>query len=121
MGAGDVARRTLEREGWAVTEATNGQEALARVADRSPDVILLDLMMPVMDGFEFLRELRDHEEWRSIPVVVLTAKELTAADRLQLQGSVESIVQKGANSREELVARIRAVAAERSRQTVRSS
>jgi CheY-like chemotaxis protein len=84
-------------------EAENGEMALARVADQRPDLILLDLMMPVMDGFQFASELRKHPEWQNIPVVVVTAKELTADDRLQLNGYVEKIVQKGAFGRDELL------------------
>jgi CheY-like chemotaxis protein len=59
-----------------------------------PDVIILDLMMPEMDGFEFLEEVRSKAEWRDIPVVVVTAKDLTDADRIRLNGGVERIIQK---------------------------
>jgi signal transduction histidine kinase/CheY-like chemotaxis protein len=95
--------RTLQKDGLEVVEAENGEMALARVADQRPDLILLDLMMPVMDGFQFASELRKHPEWQNIPVVVVTAKELTADDRLQLNGYVEKIVQKGAFGRDELL------------------
>ncbi len=66
-------------------------------------MILLDLMMPEMDGFQFVDELRRHEEWKLIPVVVVTAKDLTADDRERLSGRVGSILQKGAYSREDLL------------------
>jgi CheY-like chemotaxis protein len=72
-----------------------------------PELILLDLMMPEMDGFQFLEEVRKHEAWRSIPVIVITAKTLTAEDRQRLNGSVEKILQKGAYSREELIREVR--------------
>ena len=62
--------------------------------------------MPVMDGFQFMVELRQDESWRRIPVVVLTAKELTEEDRRQLSGDVEVIMQKGAYSQEQLLERV---------------
>ena len=68
-----------------------------------PGVILLDLMMPEMDGFQFVDELRQHPEWKSIPVVVVTAKDLTTEDRERLSGQVGLILQKGAYSREDLL------------------
>jgi signal transduction histidine kinase/CheY-like chemotaxis protein len=93
----ELLRRVLERQGWVVDEASNGQEALDRVADLRPALILLDLMMPEMDGFEFVSELRGHQnqDWRTIPIVVVTAKELSSEDRSRLNGSVEKILQKG--------------------------
>ena len=103
----ELMRRMLEKEGWTVVQARNGHEGLARVAENQPALILLDLMMPEMNGFEFLAELRQREEWRSIPVVVVTAKELTADERTRLQGQVEKLVQKGAYSRDELLAEVR--------------
>jgi PAS domain S-box-containing protein len=102
-----MMRRTLEKEGWMVAEAENGRAALRRVVEHRPEVILLDLMMPEMDGFEFVSELQKHEEWRSIPVVVVTAKDITVEDRLRLNGYVEKILQKGAYSRGELLAEVR--------------
>ena len=99
--------RILRNEGWAVAEAENGLVALARVAEQRPDLILLDLMMPQMDGFAFVEEFRQVEAYRSIPIIVLTAKELTADDHRRLNGHVKSIVQKGARSREELVREMR--------------
>ncbi|MBI2191489.1 MAG: ammonium transporter [Planctomycetes bacterium] len=94
--------RLLEREGWMATVAENGQVGLECVARQKPELILLDLMMPVMDGFTFVHELRKREEWRDIPVIVVTAKDLTQEDKLQLQGYVEKILHKGAYSVEEL-------------------
>jgi hypothetical protein len=70
-------------------------------------------MMPEMDGFEFLQALRQREEWRAIPVVVLTAKDLTAEDRRRLNGSVARIVQKGASSRDDLLREVRDLVAAR--------
>ncbi|MEZ0218148.1 MAG: response regulator, partial [Rariglobus sp.] len=97
----------LEREGWKVAQADNGRTGLDAIAAQRPALILLDLMMPVMDGFEFLRELRNREDGRDIPVVVVTAKELTPEEHNLLRACVENIVQKGAVSHEDLLADIR--------------
>jgi signal transduction histidine kinase/CheY-like chemotaxis protein len=105
--AREILERTLEKEGWAVTAAENGRIALQRVAEQRPALILLDLMMPEMDGFQVVEALREREAWRSIPIVVVTAKDLTAEDHLRLNGYVERILQKGAYSREALLAEIR--------------
>jgi len=103
----EMLRRALEKEGWAVSEAEHGRAALARIAERRPALILLDLMVPEMDGFQFVEEWRQHEAWRSIPIIVITAKDLTAEDCLRLNGYVEQILQKGAYSREALLAEVR--------------
>ncbi len=87
-------RLTLEPAGWEVTEAENGQIGLAHLAEARPDVIILDLMMPEMDGFEFLEKIRHRPEWPDIPVVVVTSKDLTMEDRNRLNGGVERIIQK---------------------------
>jgi CheY-like chemotaxis protein len=86
----------LSREGWAIDEAANGRVGLERVRRARPDAIVLDLMMPEMDGFEFLAELRRHPEWRRIPVLVVTAMDLTEEDRRRLNGGVARVVQKNA-------------------------
>ena len=87
-------RQALEPIGWKVTEAENGEIAVEALAAGRPDVIILDLMMPKMDGFEFLDELRSQPDWRDVPVVVITAKDLTEEDRNRLNGGVERIIQK---------------------------
>jgi CheY-like chemotaxis protein len=87
-------RLALELDGWKVAEAGDGRVALMRLAEARPDVIVLDLMMPEMDGFEFLDEVRQREEWRDIPVLVVTAKDVTIEDRERLDGCVERILQK---------------------------
>ncbi len=106
----ELVRRTLEADGWSVAEAENGRVALQRVAERMPSLILLDLMMPEMDGFEFVAELRKKPEWTGIPVVVVTAKDVTDEDRARLDGQVKRIVQKGGLSREDLAREIRRLA-----------
>jgi adenylate cyclase len=87
-------RQALEPIGWKVTEAENGQAAVESLTATRPDVIILDLMMPKMDGFEFLDELRGQPDRQDIPVVVITAKDLTDEDRNRLNGGVERIIQK---------------------------
>ncbi len=95
--------RMLEKGGWLVDEAENGLIGLQRIAEHRPVLILLDLMMPVMDGFEFVRELRRASNEPPPPIVVITAKELTEDDRLRLNGFVEKIIQKGAYDRDDLM------------------
>jgi CheY-like chemotaxis protein len=102
----ELLRRQLEAEGWSVTEAENGRVALAALERGTPSLILLDLMMPVMDGCQFAAELRQREAWRGIPVIVITAKDLTAEDRRALNGDVQGVLQKGAFSREDLLREI---------------
>jgi len=97
----DVMARTLRKSAWQVMEAGNGREALECLAQTRPTLILLDLMMPVMDGFDFLLEMRANAAWRDIPVIVLTAKDLTEDDRRMLSGRVEQIVEKGAWSHDQ--------------------
>src|SRR5690606_21429430 len=102
----EMLRRILKKDGWNVVEAENGRVALERMAVAEPAVILLDLMMPEMDGFAFVDALRQHPEWRGIPVVVLTAKTLTAEDRIRLQG-VARVFQKGEQPGTDVLAEVR--------------
>jgi two-component system, NtrC family, sensor kinase len=106
-GVRQLLRRMLEGEGYRIVEAENGRQALERLRDVSPAVILLDLMMPEMDGFELVATLRRHEAWRAIPVVVVTAKDLTRDERDRLNGFVQNILQKGAYSRDQLLHEVR--------------
>ncbi|MBC7806504.1 MAG: response regulator [Akkermansiaceae bacterium] len=99
----------LTREGWSVQVAQNGRTAIERVMEQRPHLILLDLMMPEMDGFEFAFHLRQREEWRDIPVIVLTAKDITEADTLRLNGYVEKVLQKGTWSRDALLSEVRSL------------
>ena len=87
--------RTLANDGWKVREAANGRVALGRVNEAVPDLILLDLMMPEMDGFEFISRVRAESRWRRIPVIVVTAKTLTTEDLARLNGQVQHLVHKG--------------------------
>jgi CheY-like chemotaxis protein len=102
-----MTRKILEKEGWKVTEAENGHRALDCMAQERPSLILLDLMMPEMDGFEFTEQVRLHPEWRRIPIVVVTAKDLTTGERRRLNGYVETILHKADDSREALLNQVR--------------
>jgi signal transduction histidine kinase/DNA-binding response OmpR family regulator len=95
----EMISRQLTKSGWRVLEAENGLKALEAIQIEQPGVILLDLMMPEMDGFEFIRELRQHSQWRSIPIIVLTAKDLTSEERQWLDGQTQRIYQKGSGNR----------------------
>ncbi len=105
-----MMRAMLERDGWCVSEAANGEEGLERVSQEGANVILLDLMMPQMDGFEFISRLRRNEKTRDTPVVVITAKELTPDDRLRLNGSVQKVLAKGEFTMEDLLRQVRSLA-----------
>jgi CheY-like chemotaxis protein len=104
----EVTRAILEKEGWRVIEAENGRAALECMERDRPNLILLDLMMPEMDGFEFAAQVRKHDEWHSIPIVVLTAHDLSDEERLRLNGYVEKILPKQeGDSREALLHQVR--------------
>jgi signal transduction histidine kinase/CheY-like chemotaxis protein len=99
----ELMARRMEESGWTVSEAANGREALDLLSRHKFQMILLDLMMPVMDGFEFLLEMRANADWQDVPVMVLTAKDLTDEDRRILSGRVEQIIEKGASDHEQVV------------------
>jgi CheY-like chemotaxis protein len=99
--------RMLEGEGWTVNEAENGKDALEAVTRALPAVIMLDLMMPVMNGFEFLHTLRKHEAWQRVPVVVLTAMELDERELADLNMHVETVIRKAEMSPESILEHIR--------------
>ena len=103
----EMMSRMIENEKFPVTAAENGRRALELVKQSVPKLILLDIMMPVMDGFQFLGELRQRKEWAHIPVVVLTAKTLSPAERDFLAAHTNSVLQKGASVRDDVMANIR--------------
>ncbi len=107
----DRLRGFLKKDGWAVIEAENGQVGLDCVVATRPEVILLDLTMPVMDGFTFLQRLRDRPDCHDIPVVVLTARDLTRDDRLRL-GGANQILHKGDLSLRAVAERLHRLTAE---------
>ena len=104
-------RGVLEDDGWDVSEAGNGREALALLGTRRPEVVLLDLNMPVMDGFDFLAELRRIPGCADVPVVVLTARDLTNDDRRRLRGASQ-VLNKGDISLRALVGRLHGLASQ---------
>jgi len=103
----DMMARTLTRAGWIVSEAGNGQEALDLLSTKSPELILLDLMMPVMDGFSFLTEMRARPELQHIPIIVVTAKDLTPDDRQRLSGMAAHVLEKSPHTCEQLLEYVR--------------
>jgi signal transduction histidine kinase/DNA-binding response OmpR family regulator len=106
-GTRDVLRRTLSREGWSVREAADGADGLAQLAAAKPGVVLLDLMMPQMDGFEMLRAMRQNPDWHDVPVVIVTSKDLGRDELEWLRGNSMEIFQKGAYGLADLVAALR--------------
>jgi signal transduction histidine kinase/CheY-like chemotaxis protein/HAMP domain-containing protein len=106
----ELMARVGDKLGMASATATNGREALDWLAANGvPDAILLDLNMPEMDGFEFLKRIRESEAWRGIPVIVVTARELTAGERASLKENTQGIIAKGQAASVELSRAIRAV------------
>jgi CheY-like chemotaxis protein len=110
-------RGWLEPVQWVVREATNGREALRILRGERPDVILLDLMMPEMDGFEVVAALQKDAGWQDIPVIVITSLDLTAKDRERLNSGVQSVLVKDKFRPEDLVERIRRLVQSRSAAT----
>ncbi len=106
----EMLRRGLVKGEWQVLEAENGRAALEKLNGVIPAAILLDLMMPEMDGFEFMQRLRQRPAFRLVPVVVITAKDITEEDRRRLNGEVARILQKSGLRMEDLVAQVRALA-----------
>jgi signal transduction histidine kinase/DNA-binding response OmpR family regulator/HAMP domain-containing protein len=111
-------RSWLEPQHWLIAEAENGRVALDRLGSKLSDVILLDLMMPEMDGFQFITALQERPEWRSIPVIVITALDLTAADRARLNSGVAEILSKDSFDPSRLVEIVRQVGARARRSKV---
>ncbi|SFK83509.1 MHYT domain-containing protein, NO-binding membrane sensor [Paenibacillus sp. 1_12] len=103
----ELMTRMLHKEGYSVAKAVNGRIALDYMERNIPELILLDLMMPEMDGFQFLAELRKQERWSDIPVVVVTAKTITSEDQSKLKGYVSNVIQKGSYDHKLLMEEIR--------------
>jgi CheY-like chemotaxis protein len=105
--ARELISQSIEKIGLTVAEAINGRQALTWLdAHPAPAMILLDLVMPEMDGFEVLDALAARADWRDIPVVVITAKQLTAAERERLLRQAQKIIAKGTTSRLDIAAAV---------------
>jgi CheY-like chemotaxis protein len=102
----------LEPEHWLISQAENGLVALDRLEKAQADIILLDLMMPEMDGFQFIKALQARPAWQKIPVIVITALDLTAADRERLNAGVKTILLKNSFDPVQLVETVRRMVAE---------
>jgi len=105
-----LLRRYLQRDGWTVRTAAHGREALEEMRQASPGLVLLDLMMPVMDGLEFLGHLRAEARWDDVPVVVTTAKDLTEEEQAELSSSVSRVLSKHAHSMHQILSEVREIA-----------
>jgi signal transduction histidine kinase/DNA-binding response OmpR family regulator len=105
----DLVRQSLEDEPYRIDVAEDGLAALEAIATQRPDVILLDLLMPRMDGFEVIASLQKDPERRDIPVIVLTAKTLTRQERRSLEEHARAVIQKGALDRDSLMAELKQV------------
>jgi CheY-like chemotaxis protein len=104
----EMVRHTVEKMGLAVAEATNGRAALSWLhVNPAPAIILLDLMMPEMDGFEFLDSFKDNRDWHDIPVIVLTGMSLTADQRSRLLGQVREVIAKSTSAHTDVATAIR--------------
>ena len=104
----ELMRQLLGEEGWQVAAAADGQQTLEQVARQRPDLLLLDLMMPVVDGFEVLRRLRQQSETADLPVVVITAKDLSAQEREELRLCTVRVIEKEGMARGHLLRELRA-------------
>ena len=103
----DLTRQLLEDDGWTVRSAANGKEALEALADQKPDVMLLDLMMPVMDGFETLRRLRANPDTADLPVIVITAQDLAADELDDLRANASRVIEKDGLDRDRILRELR--------------
>tara|TARA_Y100000780_G_scaffold131092_1_gene117924 strand:+ start:397 stop:1110 length:714 start_codon:yes stop_codon:yes gene_type:complete len=101
-----ILRKMLVKDGWRVDEAENGKVALDRIKKEKPELILLDLLMPVMDGFKFLKVIKGKDSLIDIPIIVITSKDLTADDYSYLTANVDRVIQKGDYTRKEIINRI---------------
>ena len=101
-----ILKKMLVKDNWKVDEAENGEVALEKIKIEKPELILLDLLMPVMDGFEFLKIIKANDIWGNIPIIVITSKDLTADDYSFLTSNVDKVIKKGEYTRKEIINRI---------------
>jgi len=105
----ELVAAVLEAEGYCVQKAYSGQEGIDWATRHGYDLIILDLMMPKVDGFDVVEELKRHDGSKDVPIIIATAKDLTEDDLIRLRGKVESIAQKGRFSKEELLRNIKRI------------
>ena len=106
----ELLSRALKADGWKIREAVNGRIGLDQVKRSIPSLVLLDLMMPELDGFDFMDGLRKLPGGHDVPVIVITAKDLTPEDRDRLNGQVRRVLHKSAYAPEELLDEVRTLA-----------
>ena len=106
-GVRELLKEILETEGYDVISATTGKDGVTKALHYRPDLVILDLLIPDMDGFELSQALKSNAATADIPIIVLTAKDITVEERLRLVGNTESIMQKSCFSKEDLLAHIR--------------
>ena len=102
----DLITQLLEDEGYQIRGANSGEEAFKAMEEQLPDMILLDLLMPEMDGFEVTQRIKQNPDWEDIPIVVVTAKDLTEADFEFLRQRVDKIIRKSGLDREKVVGEV---------------
>jgi threonine synthase len=103
-------RRILQSQGnYTLFEATNGREALELITKELPDLVILDIMMPEMDGFAVMDALQLNQDTAKIPVIIITAKELTSDEKSRLNGHIQSLMQKGDFLSDELLDEVRSL------------
>jgi CheY-like chemotaxis protein len=104
-----LMKTTLQNEGFEVLEASDGVKGVAKAIQEHPDLIILDLLMPGMSGFDVVRALQQHPRARDIPIIICTVKELTAEDKEMLNSKVQSIVPKGEDAKIRLLEAVRRI------------
>lgn len=105
----DWLKEVLEPAGFTVLLANGGQAGIALAKSRKPDLVMLDLLMPEVNGFDVVEALREHKATKAIPIMVLTAKHLTGADMDQLNGRVSTILRRGSTGAADLVGQLQMV------------
>ena len=98
-----LMEKMIAKEGWTVHLADNGKTAMSVLKKQNFELILLDLLMPVMDGFQFLSKIKKIKKYQNIPVVILTSKDLSKKDYDYLKGDVVRIIQKGSYKTDEIL------------------
>jgi CheY-like chemotaxis protein len=104
----DMMARILEREGWKVRTAANGQQAIGILELVLPVSVILDLKMPIMNGFQFIDHVQTKADWRRLPIFVFTSMDITQDIRERLAGRTAGIFQKGDHSRDDLIHHVQA-------------